>query len=629
MIIQSHHKPRVFTDSKPCIQAVQKLQKGEFSASARLSAFLSSVSQYQAELFHISGENNLVADYASRHPLPCTAQQCAVCKFVAETMQSIIRAISVEDILEGKASLPYTNRNTWIAVQQECDILRKVSSYKQKGTIPSRKSKNLKTVRKYISANIIRSSDGLLTQPKATTFGSVIDRIVVPEQVLHGILTVLHLQLRHPSANNLSKAFSRYFFALNLEKCIKEVSKSCHQCASIKEIPHAMIEQSTDPPPQIVGERFAADVIKRNSQKIFIIRESVTSYTLGELINDEKANTVADVLVRQCNLLRPSTSHKIIVRLDPHPSHQSLFKSLQGNDKLAINNISIELGRVLNKNKNPVIDKACKELIREILIEKPEGGQLSTTQLSKVIASLNCRYRRNGLSSQELWTQRDHNTGEQLPIKDREIIVQQHQARIENHFASQKSKAHGKPFRPKAHVEVGTLVYVINDRDKLKARQRYLVTNIDGDKVKLRRFTQTLFRGAEYDAHLREIYRVPYLDRENLQDIESDSSDDDFNIDLPVSNPSTAKKHTDRDRTLIKEPRRNVDDHASSDDSTLSDYDQNNNTDSETSDHNSNSETSDSTVDFTVENQGHDLTTHTDRKLRDRRKIKQPDRLRY
>ena len=147
--------------------------------------------------------------------------------------------------------------------------------------------------------------------------------------------------------------------------------------------------------------------------------------------------------------------------------------------------------------------------------------------------------------------------------------------------------------------------------------------------MKLRRFTQTLFRGAEYDAHLREIYRVPYLDRENLQDIESDSSDDDFNIDSPVSNPSTAKKHTDRDPTLIKEPSGNVDDHASSDDSTLSDYDQNNNTDSETSDHNSNSETSDSTVDFTVENQGHDLTIHTDRKLRDRRKIKQPDRLRY
>ena len=348
LIIQSNHKPHVFTDSKPCLQAAQKLQRGEFSTSARLSSFLSSVSQYQAEIFHIPGNSNLLSDYASRHPLQCSSPKCSICKFVAEAMDSIVQSLSVEDVIEGRSALPFRNRNTWKDVQEECDTLRKVLSFKSHGTVPSRKSKNMRLVRRYISAGVILAHDGVLVHPQSTTFGSVIDRIVVPPQILHGILTVLHLKLKHPSANNLTKAFSRYFFALNLDKSIKEVSKSCHQCASIKDVPRAMIEQSSDPPPQFVGEKLAADIMKRHSQKIFIIRESVTSYTLAELVTDEKADTISEALLRQCNLLRPSSNSNITVRLDPHQSHQSLYKYLQSNSTLARNYITTELGRTRN-----------------------------------------------------------------------------------------------------------------------------------------------------------------------------------------------------------------------------------------------------------------------------------------
>ena len=47
-IIQSHHKACILTDSKPCIQAYEKLCRGEFSTSPRVSTFLSTVSRYQA-----------------------------------------------------------------------------------------------------------------------------------------------------------------------------------------------------------------------------------------------------------------------------------------------------------------------------------------------------------------------------------------------------------------------------------------------------------------------------------------------------------------------------------------------------------------------------------------------------
>ena len=99
-----------------------------------------------------------------------------------------------------------------------------------------------------------------------------------------------------------------------------------------------MVKESTETPPSVVGGRLAADIIKRCSQKIFCIRETVTSYTLAELIPDETAESVSDSIIRLCNLLRPSTTSQITIRLDPASAHQSLFKSLSSNNNLKLNN---------------------------------------------------------------------------------------------------------------------------------------------------------------------------------------------------------------------------------------------------------------------------------------------------
>ena len=49
-IIQSHHPACILTDSKPCVQAIDKLRRGEFSASPRVTSFLSIVSRYECSL---------------------------------------------------------------------------------------------------------------------------------------------------------------------------------------------------------------------------------------------------------------------------------------------------------------------------------------------------------------------------------------------------------------------------------------------------------------------------------------------------------------------------------------------------------------------------------------------------
>ena len=66
-LIQLYHKAYILTDSKPCIQAYEKICRGEFSASPHVSTFLTTVSRYQASVRHVSGSVILPSDFASLH----------------------------------------------------------------------------------------------------------------------------------------------------------------------------------------------------------------------------------------------------------------------------------------------------------------------------------------------------------------------------------------------------------------------------------------------------------------------------------------------------------------------------------------------------------------------------------
>ena len=66
-IIQSKHRFCLLTDSQPCVQALQKLFRGEFSASPRVTSFLTTVSRHQVSLQHLAGTANLPSDFSSRN----------------------------------------------------------------------------------------------------------------------------------------------------------------------------------------------------------------------------------------------------------------------------------------------------------------------------------------------------------------------------------------------------------------------------------------------------------------------------------------------------------------------------------------------------------------------------------
>lgn len=70
-ITQSSQKACVLTDSKPCVQAFEKLCRGEFSASPRVNSFLSTASRFQVLIRHVAGAATLPTDFANRNAPDC------------------------------------------------------------------------------------------------------------------------------------------------------------------------------------------------------------------------------------------------------------------------------------------------------------------------------------------------------------------------------------------------------------------------------------------------------------------------------------------------------------------------------------------------------------------------------
>jgi hypothetical protein len=506
-ILQSRKRPVVLTDSKACVDAVEKLNRGEFSASSRLCTFLSAASRYRAIVKHIQGNNNIVSDYISRNPVECKDLKCQICSFLKQSIESVVSTVTISDVLEGKVNLPFINKKSWIEIQNDCPDLRNVYKFLRNGTSPGKKGRNLRQVKQYIRSKVIISAEGTLVVHQIEPFLPQSERIVVPQTVLHGILTVLHIKLNHPSRYQLMKAFNRYFFALKLEPAAARTSDSCHQCVSLKDIPKAMNKESSEEAPDYLTHKCAADVIKRNSQLILVLRESVSSYTQTQLIPNETAECIATSLLSLANLIRPSAITPMIIRADPHPSHKALFNNKQS--LLSTNNILLEIGRELNVNHNPVAEKAVREMIKEILTIQPNGGPISSSTLSQATANLNSRIRSPGVSAHEIFTQRDQTTGKQLSFDDIQIISDQHKRRLYNHTVSEKCKSGGKPEHPMAKVSVGSIVYIYNDGSKLQARPRYVVLSVKDGWCGLRRFADKRLGHITYSAKLSECYLIP------------------------------------------------------------------------------------------------------------------------
>ena len=126
-IIQSVQPTCLLKDSKPCVQAVQKLCCGEFSASPRVTSFLSIVSSYAVHVQHLARSSNIPSHFSRCNAAECSEPLCQVCTFIAATEDS------VQDI-RNLSHLSFTTRSAWYEVQAECPDLRRTHAHLKQGT---------------------------------------------------------------------------------------------------------------------------------------------------------------------------------------------------------------------------------------------------------------------------------------------------------------------------------------------------------------------------------------------------------------------------------------------------------------------------------------------------------------
>ena len=113
-----------------------------------------------------------------------------------------------------------------------------------------------------------------------------------------------------------------------------------------------------------------------------MLRDDVTSYTSACVISNEKRETLREALLRLAREMHPLDSPPAVIRVDPAPG----FISLRDDEIPRKFRIVLENGRVENKNKNPVAEKAIAELEDELLRQEPGGGPVTDFTLSVAVA---------------------------------------------------------------------------------------------------------------------------------------------------------------------------------------------------------------------------------------------------
>ena len=190
--------------------------------------------------------------------------------------------------------------------------------------------------------------------------------------------------------------------------------------------------------------------------------------------------------------------------MDNAPGFVALHNDLQ----LSKLNIHLDGGRRHNPNKNPVVDKGIQELISEILKITVEAGPVSENILAIVTNQLNSCIRGRGLTAWEILYQRDHDTGVQLDIDDKSLADQQMNTRIANQIASAKHKAAGGKVAQPANIVPGSLVFIKNEGDKTRGRDRYIVVSVDSNDCVRKKLVKSRLMHKEHHLKLTKIMLV-------------------------------------------------------------------------------------------------------------------------
>ena len=465
------------TDSLPTVQAWQKSKSGAFSNSARISAFLTEISALNVEFVHNPGVKMEYSDYASRHAVKCSEKACQICKYLDNlvfTADNIVSSLKVEDIEKGNIPMPFTQQSAWKQAQKQDKTLKTLTELIQSGQVPEkRKTCNDFTTLKllynlYCKGSLKVSTQGLITVTQTQESGEQTQAIVVPATLYPGLAHSIHLKTMHCSKLQLQRLMSRYFYAVGHQRMVSEVVDNCHTCLSLKQLPKELFPETTG---EITGfgSHFAADVMVRNTQKILLIREKLTQFTQGSILEKETGENILSALVSLIADKIPD--YGSVVRTDNASMFQKLHSSSTDlNSWLNKFQITIDMGDTFNKNRNPIAENLVKECHKEINKAGYGDSQLDEFQLSLVLKNINSRIRNRGLSAKEMCFMRDQATNKNIQHKDCELTLLQKQNR---------ERSHNKTEPVTVKYESGETVMIKDQISKLKPREKFVIVDPD------------------------------------------------------------------------------------------------------------------------------------------------------
>jgi len=468
LIKESKHPLLIAPDSSPVKDAVNLIKKGKFSASARMNSFITNINRIPVEVLHVSGKANLnaVGDMQSRNPSTCTAEHCTICTFIHTAINSVLRPNAS---LGAISSRSLYNTKSWAAAQESNAACSMAASHLKTGKQPSKKSGKLLTeVRRYCAIAKI-GPDGCLIVPPTTTPGThQLQKIIIPTPLLPSLLWHMHNNENHPTKTQLRAMFDKMFYGIMVQQQIDLVYQECFQCKVQAQLPKIDKQHNSCVDVTHPGQYFHADVIRREKQKIFIIRDQFSSLTAATLIQTEQHNDLKSALITLTTPIRLAPD--ITVRTDAATGFQAITKDAELKDI----GINIDLSDTLNKNSNAVADRACSEIETEINKLQPQGGTITQTTLNKAVLLLNTKIRRKDhLSATEIHFSRDQATSSNLHLDDIQLRT------------SQLEKRQLTPPQPKPpnNIKQGDTVILAAKPQKHITRDVFLVTQTNNQKV--------------------------------------------------------------------------------------------------------------------------------------------------
>ena len=491
-ILASTKKTLSLVDSKPLMEAANLLKNGKFSSSRLINNVLTSISELNLEFHHLSGKmfKNCPDDFTSRNPAACSnPNSCKIHSFISEctkmTVASINLSVSLpmaaiigqvqqggvlQDILAGKTRLPLENKEAMLFLQGRDRDLRRVKELLLAGQRPSLK-RDIKGVKVFFRSDVKTSidKDGCLVVIKRNK-SSLVTRtlLVIPNAISLGLLYSLHINLDHPTKEQLYRAVDTRFFTQDLANKCARVVDSCTLCTSTSTIPKEVHSYKANIVPNHPGQSFTVDIMRDCSKFVMVAADNFSGFISTTFIKSESAEELKDGIIRTVTPFMASSLNRI--RVDRAPGFGKLANQKQA---LAAIGIDIELGDAKNKNAIAIVDQKIKELRSALKKICPRSDILNQLCLAKATTTVNEIIRHHSLSAKEIQFSRDLATTKNLQLVDEDIAerITDHRDQKNEEKADSGKLKKAKP----AEAKTGQLVFLKKEGDKKSRRDIYMV----------------------------------------------------------------------------------------------------------------------------------------------------------